>query len=598
MAKELPNRSQVDEKYTWNLTDLYPSMEAWEKDLNRYGEMGRMVMRYEGKVGADAENLYFVLTTFTQMEEMMAKVFHYVQRLYDQDTADTKNQSYCGKAFNLYASVGSEIAFIDPEIIAISEEQLEQFYKEKEELEFFRRYVNEIRRRKEHCLSAELEKVMAMTAEMAQVPSDTYSVLGNADMHFPAIRDEEGETVRITHGRFISLLESPNRQLRKEVFEKYYGEYKQYLNTFASLYNGQVKKQIFYAKMRKYPSNLSAAVDENNVPVTVYRNLIDTVNANLDKMHAYVTLRKKLLKVDTLNMYDIYTPMISGVAKKYSYSQAQDMILKALQPLGEEYVAKVKEGFENRWIDVYENQGKRSGAYSAAVYGVHPYVLMNYNESLDSVFTLIHEMGHSMHSYYSDTTQPYIYSQYKIFVAEVASTCNEVLLLEYLLRQTEDKKERAYLLNHYLDMFKGTLFRQTQFAEFELQSNEIAERGENLNADNLSSLYLELNQKYYGQDMVSNPEIAYEWARIPHFYYNFYVYQYATSFAAAVAIAHNILEQGAPMVEKYIDFLKSGCSVPPVEQLRAVGIDLEKPKPIQSALDVMAHVISELDSLA
>lgn len=598
MAKELPKRSEVDEKYTWNLTDLYPSMEAWEKDLNRYGEMGRMVMRYEGKVGADAENLYFVLTTFTQMEEMMAKVFHYVQRLYDQDTADTKNQSYCGKAFNLYASVGSEIAFIDPEIIAISEEQLEQFYKEKEELEFFRRYVNEIRRRKEHCLSAELEKVMAMTAEMAQVPSDTYSVLGNADMHFPAIQDEEGETVRITHGRFISLLESPNRQLRKEVFEKYYGEYKQYLNTFASLYNGQVKKQIFYAKMRKYPSNLSAAVDENNVPVTVYRNLIDTVNANLDKMHAYVTLRKKLLKVDTLNMYDIYTPMISGVAKKYSYSQAQDMILKALQPLGEEYVAKVKEGFENRWIDVYENQGKRSGAYSAAVYGVHPYVLMNYNESLDSVFTLIHEMGHSMHSYYSDTTQPYIYSQYKIFVAEVASTCNEVLLLEYLLRQTEDKKERAYLLNHYLDMFKGTLFRQTQFAEFELQSNEIAERGENLNADNLSSLYLELNQKYYGQDMVSNPEIAYEWARIPHFYYNFYVYQYATSFAAAVAIAHNILEQGAPMVEKYIGFLKSGCSVPPVEQLRAVGIDLEKPKPIQSALDVMAHVISELDSLA
>ena len=598
MAKELPKRSEVDEKYTWNLTDLYPSMEAWEKDLNRYGEMGRMVMRYEGKVGADAENLYFVLTTFTQMEEMMAKVFHYVQRLYDQDTADTKNQSYCGKAFNLYASVGSEIAFIDPEIIAISEEQLEQFYKEKEELEFFRRYVNEIRRRKEHCLSAELEKVMALTAEMAQVPSDTYSVLGNADMHFPAIQDEEGETVRITHGRFISLLESPNRQLRKEVFEKYYGEYKQYLNTFASLYNGQVKKQIFYAKMRKYPSNLSAAVDENNVPVTVYRNLIDTVNANLDKMHAYVTLRKKLLKVDTLNMYDIYTPMISGVAKKYSYSQAQDMILKALQPLGEEYVAKVKEGFENRWIDVYENQGKRSGAYSAAVYGVHPYVLMKYNESLDSVFTLIHEMGHSMHSYYSDTTQPYIYSQYKIFVAEVASTCNEVLLLEYLLRQTEDKKERAYLLNHYLDMFKGTLFRQTQFAEFELQSNEIAERGENLNADNLSSLYLELNQKYYGQDMVSNPEIAYEWARIPHFYYNFYVYQYATSFAAAVAIAHNILEQGAPMVEKYIGFLKSGCSAPPVEQLRAVGIDLEKPKPIQSALDVMAHVISELDSLA
>ena len=440
-----------------------------------------------------------------------------------------------------------------------------------------------------------MEKLVAMTAEMSRVSYDTFNIMDNADMLFPEVENEDGETVRITHGRFIALLESANRQVRENTFKKYYSTYKQFLNTYASLYNGQVKQQIFYAKARKYESTLVASVDANNVSPVVYHNLVDTVNKNLDKLHRYVGLRKKCLGVDELHMYDIYTPMVSGVAKKIPFEEAKETVLKALAPLGEDYVAKVKEGFESRWIDVYENQGKVSGAYSAGAYGTHPYVLLNYNESLDNMFTLIHEMGHAMHSYYSNSTQPYIYSQYKIFVAEVASTCNEILLLEYLLKNTTDKKERAYLLNHYLDMFKGTLFRQTQFAEYEMRSNEMVEKGESLNADNLCELYLDINKKYYGEEMISDEEISYEWARIPHFYYDFYVYQYATSFSAAVAIAHDILREGGSVVEKYKEFLSGGCSEAPVELLKKVGVDMESPVPIQAALDVMGEVIDELE---
>ena len=369
------------------------------------------------------------------------------------------------------------------------------------------------------------------------------------------------------------------------------------MNTFASLYNGNVKQQIFQAKARKYASTLEAAVDANHVSPDVYQNLIETVSQNLDKMHRYVSLRKKCLGTEDLHMYDIYTPMIPDMAKTISFEEAKETVLKALAPLGEDYVAKVKEGFENRWIDVYENQGKRSGAYSAGAYGCHPYVLLNYNGTLDDVFTLAHEMGHAMHSYYSNETQPYIYAEYKIFVAEVASTCNEILLMEYLLEHTTDQKERAYLLNHYLDSFKGTVYRQTQFAEYEMLTNRMSEEGESLNADNLSRLYLELNKKYYGDEIVSDDEIAYEWARIPHFYYNFYVYQYATSYCAAYSVAHKILEEGAPAVERYKKFLSSGCSQAPVELLKIAGVNLETPAPIQDALDAFGKIIDEMTVL-
>jgi oligoendopeptidase F len=574
---------------------MYATDVAWEQDLSDIRTKAGALASYEGKVAASAKNLLDVLTLEAEVSQKIELAFNYAERLYDEDTGNNAHQAMAAKVMSLYAELGSTTAFVTPEILAIDEKTLDAYYKEEAGLELYRKQIAEIQRVKAHRLSAEMEKLLALTMEMSQTPSDTFGLLHNADMTFPETKDENGEMVRITDGRFIPLLESADRAVRKESFEKYYAEYKKLLNTYASLYNGQVKQQIFYAKARKYESTLVAAVDANNVSPVVYHNLVDTVNKNLDKLHRYVRLRKRYLGVDELHMYDIYTPMIPDVAKKYTFDEAKAIVLSALAPMGEDYVAKVKEGFENRWIDVYENQGKRGGAYSAGAYGTHPYVLLNYNGSLDNVFTLAHEMGHAMHSYYSNTNQPYIYSQYRIFVAEVASTCNEVLLLEYLLKNTTDAKERAYLLNHYLDMFKGTLFRQTQFAEYEMKTNEMVENGESLNADNLSRLYKEINEKYYGADMVSDDEIAYEWARIPHFYYNFYVYQYATSFSAAVAIAHDILRDGEPVVKRYKEFLSGGCSEAPVELLRKVGVNLESAEPIQSALDVMAEVLDEME---
>lgn len=597
MAKELPKRSEVKEEYTWNLSDMYASKEAWENELGEVEKLTAQLEQMEGKVTASAENLLATLALNAQISQKIELVYNYAERLFDEDQKNTAHQAMSQKVYGVAVDCESRTAFIVPEILAAETETVEHFLKEKPELELYRGQIEEIQRRKAHTLSAEMEKLVAMTGEMSQTSEQVYSILGNADLLFPEIEDENGEKVRLSHGNFVPFEESADRRVRKDAFTQFYSVYKQFANTIAALYNGQVKQQIFHAKARKYDSTLEAAVDANNVPAKVYHNLVDTVNANMDKMHRYVKLRKKCLGVDELHMYDVYTPMIADAAKKISFEEAKETVLTALAPLGEDYVAKVKEGFENRWIDVYENEGKRSGAYSAGAYGTHPYVLLNHNDTLDNMFTLAHEMGHAMHSYYSNENQPYIYSQYKIFVAEVASTCNEILLMEHLLAHTTDKKERAYLLNHYLDSFKGTVYRQTMFAEFEMRSNQMAENGESLNADNLCKLYYELNQKYFGEDMVSDPEIAYEWARIPHFYYNFYVYQYATSFSAAVAIAHGILEEGAPAVERYKKFLSGGCSKAPVELLGEVGINMEEPKPIQDALDVFGKILDEIETL-
>ena len=597
MASELLKRSEVKEADTWNVKDMYPTTEAWENELKVITEIVDKIASYEGSVVATAENLLTVLEHLADAGEKIEKAFNYAERLFDEDQTNTTHQAMSAKVYSLYAAMGSKTAFVDPEIIAATDETLEAFYKELPALELYRKQIAEIRRMKEHCLSAEMEKLLAMTAEMSQTPADTFSILNNADLVFPEIEDENGEKVRITHGRYGQFLQSADRRVRKDAFENLYQTYKQFLNTSASLYCGNVKQQVFHAKARKYASSLECAVDANNVSSSVYHNLIDTVNKNLDKMHQYVSLRKKCLGVEELHMYDIYTPMIADVAKKISFEEAKETVLKALAPLGEDYVNKVKEGFENRWIDVYENQGKRSGAYSAGAYGCHPYVLLNYNGTLDDMFTLAHEMGHAMHSNYSNEAKPYIYAGYKIFVAEVASTCNEILLMEYLLKNTTDKKERAYLLNHYLDSFKGTVYRQTQFAEYEMLTNKMYEDGESLTADNLSSVYLELNKKYYGSDIISDEQIAYEWARIPHFYYNFYVYQYATSYCAAFSVAHKILEEGAPAVEHYKKFLSGGCSMAPVELLKIAGVNLETPAPIQDALNAFGEIIKEMETL-
>lgn len=597
MAKELLKRSEVREEDTWDLSDMYVSKEAWEKELEEIADITKDLERMEGRVTAAAENLLKTLELSARAEQKLELAFSYAERLYDQDQKNTAHQAMAQRMYALFTDYGSRTAFIVPEILAADEQTLEKYLKEKEELELYRIQIKEIQRTKAHSLSAEMEKLVAMTGEMAQTPDQVYSIINNADFVYPQIRDEHGELVRLTHGNFVPMEESADRRVRKDAFESFYSVYRQFANTLAALYNGQVKKQIFYARARKYDSTLEAAVDANNVPVRVYHNLIDTVNKNMEKMHRYVKIRKKCLGVEELHMYDIYTPMIADAAKKISFDEAKETVLKALAPLGEEYVAKVKEGFENRWIDVYENEGKRSGAYSAGAYGAHPYVLLNQNDTLDNMFTLAHEMGHAMHSYYSNENQPYIYSQYKIFVAEVASTCNEVLLMEYLLANTTDKKERAYLLNHYLDSFKGTVYRQTMFAEFEMRTNRMAEEGESLTAENLCALYHELNEKYYGKDMVSDTEISYEWARIPHFYYNFYVYQYATGYSAAVAIAHAILKEGAPAVERYKKFLSGGCSMSPVELLKIAGVNMEEPAPVQEALDVFGEILDEIETL-
>lgn len=597
MAVELLKRSEVREEDTWNVKDMYESVEDWEKELTAIRTIVDKVAEYEGKVMESAGSLLAVLSGLAEAGEKLGLAFNYAERLFDEDQTNTAHQAMNAKAYSAYAEMESRVAFVDPEIIAAPQELLERYYEESDELPLYRKQIEEIRRRKAHCLSAEMEKLLAMTAEMSQTPADAFSILSNADLVLPEIVDENGEKVRLTSGRYGQFIQSADRRVRKDAFEAMYSTYKQFLNTFASLYNGNVKQQIFQAKARKYASTLEAAVDANHVSPDVYQNLIETVSQNLDKMHRYVSLRKKCLGTEDLHMYDIYTPMIPDMAKTISFEEAKETVLKALAPLGEDYVAKVKEGFENRWIDVYENQGKRSGAYSAGAYGCHPYVLLNYNGTLDDVFTLAHEMGHAMHSYYSNETQPYIYAEYKIFVAEVASTCNEILLMEYLLEHTTDQKERAYLLNHYLDSFKGTVYRQTQFAEYEMLTNRMSEEGESLNADNLSNLYLELNKKYYGDEIVSDDEIAYEWARIPHFYYNFYVYQYATSYCAAYSVAHKILEEGAPAVECYKKFLSSGCSQAPVELLKIAGVNLETPAPIQDALDAFGKIIDEMTVL-
>ena len=597
MARELPKREEARREDTWKLEDMYPSAKEWEEDLKRVMELAEEIAGMEGHLGDSAGNLRKALEKSAGMSEKLDLAYNYAERLFDQDQKNSEHQAMSAKAANIYAQAVSLTAYMEPEIIGIDDEKLESFYREDPGLELYRGQIREICRLKEHCLSAEMEKLLAQATEMSNTASDTFSVINNADFLFPEVEDEKGETVRITHGRYGTLMESADRRVRRESFEKLYSVYQQYVNTLASLYNGQVKMQIFYARARKYQNTLEAAVTANDVSPAVYHNLVETVDRNLDKLHRYVSLRKRCLGLDELHMYDIYTPMIPDAAKEISYGEAKETVLKALASLGEDYLAKLKEGFENRWIDVYENQGKRSGAYSAGAYGVHPYVLLNYTGTLDSMFTLAHEMGHALHSCYSNENQPFIYAHYKIFVAEVASTTNEILLMEYLLKNTTDKRERAYLLNHYLDSFKGTVFRQTQFAEFEMRSNALCESGESLNAGNLNQMYLELNRKYYGPDMVSDEQIAFEWARIPHFYYDFYVYQYATAFSASVAIAKSILSEGAPAVERYKKFLSGGCSMAPVELLKIAGVNLETPEPIERAMQAFGEILDEMEAL-
>ncbi|HCL00923.1 MAG TPA: oligoendopeptidase F, partial [Lachnoclostridium phytofermentans] len=474
--------------------------------------------------------------------------------------------------------------------------KVEEFYQEEKGLELYRRHIESQRRMKPHVLSDAEERLLAAAGEMASAPGNINSTLNDADIVFPEITDEDGDKVRVTHGNFIPFMQSKDRRVRKEAFDSLYGVYEQFKNTSASILHAQVKQLQFFAKAKKYNTAIEAALDVTEVPVSVYHSLIEAVNKNLPYLHRYMEIRKKALGVEELHMYDLYTPIIEEADSKVSFEEAKKTIIEALRPMGEDYIRILEDGFNNRWIDVYENEGKRSGAYSSGA-SVHPYVLMNYADTLDSMFTLAHEMGHALHSYFSNHTQPTIYSDYVIFVAEVASTCNENLLMQYLLKNTTDKKKRAYLINHLLENYRTTLFRQTMFAEFELMINTKAEQGETLTADMLCEMYRELNEKYYGKDVVVDDKIAIEWARIPHFYYNYYVFQYATGYSAAVALSNRILTEGESAVKDYLKFLSGGRSADPISLLKIAGIDMSTSKPVEDALKKLGDLLDELESL-
>ena len=599
MAEELLKREQVAVEDTWIVEDIYKTEEAFLADADKMEKLTAELTKYtEEYLNESGLHLLEYYKTLETVMMLLDRTLCYAERNADVDTSNAHYQAMSGKIRGLYYKLQEIAAPADSYIVAMEDEKINRFFQEAPELARYKVTIDDIRRLKPHMLSSEMEALLASSGDMGSAVDKVYSLLADADFENPTVSDENGKMVKVSSGRFVPMLENKNAKVRRDTFKAYYARYEQYKNTFAALYEGKVKSNFFYAKARKYDSSMEAAVDANNVPKEVYYNLIEAVNENMNYLHEYMKLRKKLLGVDELHMYDLYTPMVEQEESKITYPMAQEEIAEALKVLGDDYVNVLKEGFENRWIDKYENEGKRSGAYSAGNYAPHPYVLMNYQYNLDSEFTLAHEMGHALHSYYSAKNNNIFDSEYKIFVAEVASTCNEALLMDYLLKRTTDKKKKAYLINYFLEQFRTTLYRQTMFAEFELRTHEMVERGETLTAEVLKNVYYDLNVKYYGSDIVVDDEIAIEWARIPHFYYNFYVYQYATSFSASMAISKMILEEGKPAVERYLKFLSGGCTKSPIELLKDAGVDMTTKKPISEALKTFGELIKELDDLS
>lgn len=589
-------RDQIPQEDTWALEDLYPSDESWEQALSALTARQAEAAAFAGKLGESGETLCAFLHLVEDVDGQSELLANYAMRKADQDTRNATYQAMVGKLMGVLTAVGAAFSFATPEIMAIPEEALEGFYKAAPGLERYRRYLNNERRRREHTLSAAEERLLAAAGEMANAPDTIFGAFLNADMRYPDAVDSEGKPHALSQSTFVPLEESGDRALRKSAYENLYNTLGGMRNTAAGLLDAQNKQQKFFATARKYGSAREAAMDRTNVPVSVYDNLIEAVHRNMDKMHRYVRLRKKLLGVDELHFYDVYTPLLKDEPAKIPFAQAKQTVYDALYPLGDGYRAILKEGFENRWIDVYENRGKRGGAYSAGT-KVHPFVLLNYSGSLDSQFTLAHEMGHALHSYLSNKHQNQIDSDYVIFVAEVASTCNEALLMEYLLKKTTDKKERVFLINHFLDQFKGTIYRQTMFAEFEKYMGAAVDAGQTLTADMLCAEYARLCKLYYGEDMVVDDQIAMEWARIPHFYYNYYVFQYATGYSAAIALSRRILREGESAVKDYLGFLSGGCSKSPIDLLKGAGVDMTSPAPVNDALQLFGELLDEMESL-
>ena len=598
MSKPIRKRSEVAAEFTWDLTDIFPSDEAWRAEYEALKPYAEAVAAYQGRLGESAEMLLAYFRLDDELNVRVGRLYGYANCKADEDTSNGFYQDLRGKALSLSVTLSGAGAFAASELLALSDETLTRFYAEQPELATYRRPIERVRRRRAHILSPECEALLANAGEMADSPDAIFGVFHNADLRFPAVTDGAGAEQPLTDATFVPLLQSGDRTLRRNAFETYYATLGGYRNTLAATLDAQFKQLRFFANARRYPSTLDAALDATEVPVSVYDSLIESVHANLDKMHRYVALRRRLLGVDELHMYDVYTPIVPDVAEEIPFEQAKATVLDALAVLGEDYTAMLRKGFDHRWLDVYPNVGKRGGAYSSGNSYPHPYVLLNHKDNLDSMFTLAHEMGHALHSYHSCKYQPVNTAAYVIFVAEVASTCNEVLLMRHLLGKTTDKKQRAYLINHFLDQFKGTVYRQTMFAEFEKIMGEMNGAGEALTADALSEKYLALNKLYFGPDMVSDDGIALEWARIPHFFYNYYVFQYATGFSAAVAIANRILAEGEPAVADYKKFLSSGGSADPISLLKIAGVDMSTPKPVNDALALFGELIDEMEQLA
>lgn len=587
-------RSTIENKFKWTIDEMYPNEESIEKDIQKVKELIEEVKKYKGILADSEENLFKALNISEETSRILQNLYVYTHMKSHEDTRINKNQSNATKIDMLSTELSMATSYMVPEIIAMDSEKLENYLKT-EKLSHYKKYVDDILRLKPHTLNEREEELLAAVADLSGVPENVYDMLSFADLKFPEIEDENGEKVRVTHSNFSLFLKSKDARVRKDAFEAMYGVYGQYKNTFASTLYGGIKSEIFYAKTRKYESALQGSLFQDNVSVDVYNNLIDAVHENLDTLNDYIDLKKKFLGLDKINMYDLYVPLTESFDMEIPYEKAQKIILEALKPLGEEYLENVKKAFAEGWIDVYGNEGKQGGAYSWGSYDSKSYILMSYKDDLNSLFTLIHEMGHSMHSFYSKNNQPYLYSGYKIFVAEVASTLNELLLINYLLKNAESKEERVYLLNYYLEQFRTTVYRQTMFAEFEKICHGKVEEGEPLTAEDFNNIYYDLNKKYYVESCEVNEEIALEWARIPHFYSNFYVYKYATGFSAASALSKQILEEGESAVSRYKEFLKSGGSEFPLDQLRKAGVDMEKKESVDEALHVFKDLVKQLE---
>lgn len=595
--QRLKSRSEISEVHKWHLEDIFTDNNQWEEEFTHIEKLLEDGSKFKGHL---ADNADMLISCFEWMDDLslrMEEVYSYARMRRDEDNRIAGYQALTDRAGALAVKVSSVASFVVPELLAMPEGRLQEFRTSSSKMELYNHALDDILRKKEHILSSVEEKLLAEVGEVAEAPGVIFSMANNADLKFPNIIDESGHSIELTKGNFIQFMESQKRDVRKAAFQTLYSTYEKQRNTWAATLNSSIKSDVFFAKARRYPSALEASLDDDRVPLNVYDSLINTVHEFLPQMHRYVQLRKKILKLDELHMYDIYVPIVPETTMKITYEEAKKMVIEGLRPLGKDYISILEEGFAKSWIDVYENEGKTSGAYSWGTYRSHPYVLLNHQDTLDSMFTLAHEMGHSLHTYLSNRRQPHLYAGYKIFVAEVASTLNESLIMEHLLKNTEDKKILAYLVNHYLEQFRGTIFRQTMFAEFEKKVHSVVEQGGALTADSLSEMYRELNAVYYGKEVVLDPEIALEWARIPHFYNAFYVYKYATGFSAAIAFARAILEEGEPAVTRYLEFLSGGSSDYPIELLRKAGVDMETPVPVSNALQVFTELVEKLEEL-